>query len=90
MKLAIDEIAKQVLIETDNPAVMWGDCGLLDEIATRANRKWKDFHPYKRWQRVLNALEGSELFEKSVVNTQPGMRGNQYCRVFTLRTELFL
>jgi hypothetical protein len=53
------DAALLVLRETDNPAVMWGDCGLLDMIARRAGLKWKtgvtwaiaDMHT-----RVLNAL----------------------------------
>jgi hypothetical protein len=30
------DAAVEVLQETGNPAVMWGDCGLLDRIAARA------------------------------------------------------
>ena len=49
------DAAVEILRETDNPAVMWGDTGLLHLIAKRAgmasqNRAWKTE------QRVLQAL----------------------------------
>lgn len=70
---------------------MWGDCGLLDLIFTRAGISEKPpkgmawCPPHARHKRVLDALEGSPLFEKRVVNMKPGYSGNPYCRVFTLK-----
>ena len=50
----ICDIAEEVLRETGNPAVLWGDCGLLDEIASRAGLSSP--YPWVRWKRVLDAL----------------------------------
>jgi hypothetical protein len=49
----ICDAAAEVLRETDNPAVMWGDSRLLHLIAERAGL------PHEAWDtedRVLNAL----------------------------------
>jgi hypothetical protein len=59
-RVRVAEAAVAVLRETDNPAVMWGDCGLLDLIAERAgmerdSSKWMGGIP-DRHTRVLNAL----------------------------------
>lgn len=48
------DAAVEVLRETDNPAVMWGDCGLLCMIAKRSGVKWE--HPMRGEERVLQAL----------------------------------
>ncbi len=45
-----------MLRETDNPAVMWGDCGLLDDIAERADPRMIDLHPLLRHEIILDAL----------------------------------
>jgi hypothetical protein len=50
----ICDIALEVLVETDNNAIMWGD-GLLDEVHKRSGGSL-GVHPLKRWQRILNAL----------------------------------
>ncbi len=52
----ICDVTAQVLRETDNPAVMYGDAGLLDLIAVRAGVKCPSWPPTIGWQRVLNAL----------------------------------
>lgn len=78
-----------VLRETDNPAIMFGDCGLLDMVAARAELKISKGrygtanHPLARWKRVLDGLERSKLFVKSLVWAAPGRRGNQIFRKFT-------
>lgn len=77
----IGEHALDVLRDTDNPAIMWGDCGLLDMVARRAGMR-EGLHPLTRWQRVLAGIERSGLFEKSFSRLKPGMQGNQVCRVF--------
>ena len=89
----IADHAADILRETNNPAVMWGDCGLLDMIHERAGmvekpvggRTWCT--ALERHKRVLNALERSPLFKKTVVSMKRGHRGNQCCRVFTLIKE---
>jgi len=47
------DAAKEVLLETDNPAVMWGDVALLHMIAERMG--W-DSQGAKTERRVLAAL----------------------------------
>lgn len=49
------EAAIEVLRETNNPAVMWGDCGLLHAIARKANMRCQG-KAWKTEERVLNAL----------------------------------
>lgn len=49
------EAAIQILAETKNDAVMWGDTVLLHLIAERANMKSKN-QAWKTEQAVLNAL----------------------------------
>ena len=56
MKKRICDITVEVLRETDNPAVMWGDCGLLDLIAERAPGRNKDELTWEGHRRILNAL----------------------------------
>lgn len=93
-KKTIAEHAADILRETDNPAVMWGDCGLLDMIYKRAEMKpskprpgmkWE--HPWDRHARVLNALERSPLFEKRLVEMRWGRSGQPYGRKFVLRKD---
>lgn len=76
----VGDITLEVLKETDNPAVMWGDCGLLDTIGERAG--WGRMHPLVRWQRVLNALDRDERFEKWLVDIGEITRGPRYVRKF--------
>jgi len=76
-KQRICDIAERVLRETNNPAVMWGDSGLLDMIAERSGRWIDGEHPYKRWQRVLNALSkqpGNLLEGRSLIWMNGGDR----------------
>lgn len=54
---AIRAAAPTVLRETKNPAVMWGDCGLLDDIAERAGFDLIARHPMLRHRIVLDALD---------------------------------
>lgn len=86
----IAEIMRDILIETDNPAVMYGDCGLLDSCANRAGMQI-DWPPMKRWRKVLAALErsksGQALFEKRLVAGRRGVPGNPVLRSFLLRSK---
>lgn len=50
------DVAAEVLRETGNPAVMYGDSGLLDAIFARANLRTPAWHPLTQWKRVLDAL----------------------------------
>lgn len=53
--LRVCDAAVLVLRETDNPAVMWGDTGLLHKIASRAELPSRD-RAWKTENAVLNAL----------------------------------
>lgn len=55
--MRVCDAAVEVLRETDNPAVMWGDCGLLDMIANRAGMTFPHAcSPVVGHRRVLAAL----------------------------------
>jgi len=70
------EAAVEVLKETDNPAVMWGDGSLLHMIAAKLG--WKH-EAMKTERRVLNALSRNPgLLVPSLV------RGHRILRVFRL------
>lgn len=84
----IAEHARDVLIETDNYGVMFGDAGLLDSIAERAGyegdpkilRKLGGFHRMlkNRWNSVLSGVaRRPDLFVMR--------RDNRNTRVFWLR-----
>lgn len=87
MKKTIAEHMRDVLIDTDNPSVMHGDAGLLDDCGRRcAHTNLMKIHPLNRWQRILDALEHSPLFEKCMVYL--GKRqGNQWVRNFDLKEK---
>lgn len=74
------EAAAEVMTETGNPAVMWGDVGLLCKIAERAGMAKKD----RIWQTeaaVLGALS------RNPGTLQPGYTrssGNRRVRIFRL------
>lgn len=53
--MRVHEAAFQILTETNNPAVMWGDTGLLHLIAERAGLRSKD-RAWKTENAVLAAL----------------------------------
>lgn len=85
MPKTIAENMKDVLIETDNPSVMWGDCGLLDMCAKRCKHtNLMSLHPMERHSRILTALENSSLFKKRYVQLQFALTGNRDVRSFTL------
>lgn len=70
------DVAVEVLLDTDNPAVMWGDSGLLDQIFAKWIIDPGKVHPLDRWQRVLNALDkavarGDERFVKFLTDIGP-------------------
>ena len=54
-KMRVCDAAVAVLTETDNPAVMWGDTGLLHLIAVRAGLRARD-RAWKTENAVLAAL----------------------------------
>lgn len=85
MKTIADYVV-EVLEETDNPGIMYGDCGLLDMVAVRCTHTTlMDAHPLDRHGRILNALEKDERFEKFYIE-RSGMIGNPYARSFRLKS----
>jgi hypothetical protein len=78
------DAAVLVLRETGNPAVMWGDCGLLDQIHVRAGLKdsrWVEV----RHAQVLNALtrQPGELIAGKTMAWVSGC-GDRRVRIFWL------
>ena len=66
-------------------AVMYGDCGLLDACAERCTHTTlMDAHPMNRHKRILDALDASDLFEKSY-DKLSGFRGVSLVRCFHLK-----
>jgi len=84
----IADIAVEVLRETDNTGIMFGDTRLLDMVAERATHtNLMDKFPMVRHSRILNALEGDDRFDKRFVR-MPGVRGNQIWRWFELKETM--
>jgi len=54
--MRICDAAKQILIETDNPAVSLEDTGLIGLIAKRAGKLRDKEYPSDRHVRIINAL----------------------------------
>jgi len=70
----IADITVEVLNETDNPGVMFGDCGLLDMIAVKCTHTTlMKAHPLDRHTRILSALENDDRFEKYYVKIREMM-----------------
>ena len=83
----IADFVVEVLNETDNPGIMWGDVRLLDIVAERCTHTTlMDAHPMDRHGRILNALEKDDRFEK-LYTKRRGYRGNPYSRWFELKKE---
>ncbi len=75
MKKTIAQHAAEHLRKTGNAGIMYGDVWLAHEIAELAGMK------HEGWRtppKVLNALEGSPLFVKSLVSL-PGMQRRVRC-----------
>jgi len=71
----VAQIAKEHLIETGNDRIGYGDCDLLDAIAKKATHTTLfDKHPLDRHIAILNALDRSNLFEKSLFRIWVGNR----------------
>lgn len=79
-RLRVCDAAVLVLRETDNPAVMWGDSGLLHLIAERANLKMKG----RSWMTEIAVLDAmSKQPGELVAGRTPG-RGRRMVRCFWL------
>lgn len=83
----IADFVVEVLNETDNPGIIFGDVRLLDMVAERCTHTTlMDAHPMNRHSRILNALEKDDRFEKRYIKRWD-YRGNPYLRWFELRTS---
>ena len=87
-RLTIAEIAHQYLVSRGFDRVCYGDAILLHEIAEAAGR------PHNSWvteKNILNALEGSSLFEKRYFRARRGLARTFVVKVNnehrTLRSE---
>lgn len=87
MRKTIANITVEVLKETDNLGIMYGDTVLLDMIAKRCTHtNLMKKHPLVRHSRILNALEKDDRFEKFFFERR-GFRGNKYWRCFKLKED---
>lgn len=84
MKTIVDHMV-DVLKEKDISVVGWGDFGILDECASRCSHTTLMDSPIdKRHQRVLNALEKSDKFEKCYFKGPTSLSGYRLLRRFRL------
>lgn len=80
MRKTLAQHAADHLIENGHRGIMWGDVGLTHEILDRAEHQ----HRGPRSNRLLmNALEGSPLFIKSIVRV-----GGRRLRCFDVRSPV--
>lgn len=87
MKKTVGTIAVEVLKETQQEAVCWGDSGLLDMIARRAEHtNLMNLHPIERHARILNYLEKEPRLEKRFYRVRLAGR-SALVRYFRLREE---
>ena len=63
------QVTIEVLEETDNPAVMWGDSGLLHMIASRLGWKANAWLTERRVMAALNRSPGKLRKEKTTVGS---------------------
>lgn len=81
----IAEHMVDVLTERGIKVIGWGDYGLLDECASRCTHTTlMKTHMNARHQRILNAIERSDKFEKHYVEGPTVMRGRRWLRQFKL------
>ncbi len=75
MKLTIAQAMKEVLEETDNPAVMWGDVGLFFLCSKKLGHTtmWRP-NPGTVYSRILDALQKSPLFNTYYVGAHSNGR----------------
>ena len=84
MKTIADHMV-DVLTERGIKVIGWGDFGLLDECASRCTHTTlMKTHMDARHQRILNALERSDKFEKHYVKGLTAMGGYRLLRQFEL------
>jgi len=77
-----------VLTERGIKVIGWGDYGFLDECASRCTHTTlMNTHMNARHQRILNAIERSDKFEKHYVNGPTVMRGRRWLRQFKLKSD---
>lgn len=79
-------VAVKHLKEKGYDSIMWGDCGLLDEIARKYRNDLLELHPLERHPRMLSAMERSGLFDKFFVRLN-GFKGNNLVRCLKIKKE---
>lgn len=81
---SIAENMKDILIENKQKSVWYGDITIIEECAKKSNLSNR--HPMKLITDVLNALDKSNLFQKSYIQADFSGRKRTY-RCFTLLEE---
>ncbi len=77
------DAAVLVLRETDNPAVMWSDSGLLHAIASRAGLRSRE----RGWQTEGAVLAALSKQPGDLVATKTAGHKNRSVRIFWLREK---
>lgn len=81
----IAEHMVDVLTERGIKVIGWGDYGFLDDCASRCTHTTlMETHIDARHQRILNALERSDRFEKNYIKGPTAKRGWRWLRQFKL------
>ena len=83
-RIRLCDAAVAVLRETDNPAVMWGDEGLLHMIANRAGLKVKN----RGWETSLAVLNGLTRTPGELVPRKTMGFGKRSVRMFVLPEKI--
>ena len=81
MNNRIADQMKQILLENDRISVWYGDTYIIEECAFRAGIKKQ--HPLNTIQRILNALDRSDMFKKGYISVRLDGNLRKY-RCFTL------
>ena len=82
MKKAIAKTMYNIMIETDKKYIWYGDLNLIEQCAQKC--QFSDIHPKKKIQRILNALEHSDLFQKKYLYSDITGQNRKY-RCFKIK-----
>ncbi len=88
MRKTIAETMKEVLEETDNPAVMWGDAELFEMCAEKLGRKAaRPSNVGIAHSRMLDACQQSPLFDTHYIPVNLGRNSFHSIRRCCLKDE---
>ena len=88
MRKTISQAMKEVLEETDSPAVMWGDAVLFNECSKKLGHTtmWRPT-PAIVYSRILDALQTSPLFNTYYVPINLGQNSFHNVRLCYLKDK---